>query len=362
MRSGGEDLYPNLYLFFVGAAGIGKSRPIRKARQYYKTIPGHNHAPDSMSATSLLEALQSHKVGGKAKGENDLIDNLDERNSMYITADELNAFLHSYDQEAIAYMCKFYDVDSFHQTRSTNKINRVIHSGQLNITAGTTPPNLMSYMPPGAWEQGFASRIIMIFSDLRYITDDFAEVEYGLNEDLVHDLLSIATTKGQFSATKEFQALVTEWKEAGEEPRPTHPKLLHYATRRTVHLYKLSMVASMDRSESLILTAEDWHRARGWLEDAESVMTDVFKAGAGNTDAKAMDEIYYYMLAQSKNGRTVPEYRLWKFAKEHVPAMSVQRLVENMVRAGQLEKVSYDKARRTWMWKATVPESLDGEE
>jgi hypothetical protein len=345
-----------MYIFFVGNAGIGKSRAINKGAEYYVHIPEHKRGPDSMTATSLIEALEDRRIGKKEGGEEALLDNLGTRNSMYITADELNAFIHKYDAEMIAYMCKFYDVRPFLQTRSTNQITRFVPMGQLNVAAGTTPVNLLKYMPENAWEQGFASRVIMIFSDMRYIVDDFAPIDRTLNDDLIHDLLSIATMSGQFQVTKEYQDAVNLWKASGEEPRPTHPKLMHYATRRAVHLYKLSMVAAVDRSEAMVITLDDWNQAKEWLEEAEQAMPDVFKAGAGNADAKAAEEIYHWLLVQGKNGRLVPEYRLWKFAAEHLPAMSVERVVGNMVKARQIQIVGTDKRNGYSMYKAVVPE------
>ena len=43
------------------------------------------------------------------------------------------------------------------------------------------------------------------------------------------------------------------------------PKLKHYCARRLLHVLKLSMVASIDRSSSLVLDRQDFERAKGWL-------------------------------------------------------------------------------------------------
>ena len=70
----------------------------------------------------------------------------------------------------------------------------------------------------------------------------------------------------------------------GEPPVPDHPKLIHYITRRRTHLYKLSMVASIDRSNALSLTQDDFNKALGWLIEAELTMPDIFKAGSTSVD------------------------------------------------------------------------------
>jgi len=214
-----------------------------------------------------------------------------EYNTLYITADELSAFMHKYDEEAVGVLSDFYDPQPYGQTRRGNDVNIKIKSPQVNLICGTTPSNLMKYMPETAWEQGFTSRVIMVFSDERQVHDDFESKDTSLNPDLISDLRSIGGLVGQFQVTPEYRDAVNEWRNSGEQPIPTHPKLLHYATRRRVHLYKLSMVSAVDHSDMLLLTKSDFARAMGWLLEAEHTMPDIFKAGAGNADARAMDEI-----------------------------------------------------------------------
>ena len=120
-------------------------------------------------------------------------------------------------------------------------------------------------MPEKAWGQGFTSRLIMIFSDERIIGDDFAEVEKTYSADLAHDLEIINEQIGQFEVTQAYQDAVNNWRALGEQPVPSHPKLIHYVTRRRTHLYKLSMVSAIDRSNALILTRMTSNRAMGWL-------------------------------------------------------------------------------------------------
>jgi hypothetical protein len=258
-------------------------------------------------------------------------------------------------------MSAFYDPTPYGQTRRGGDLNIKIKSPQLNVLCGTQPSTLMKFLPESAWEQGFTSRVIMIFSDERSIGDDFADKDTGLNDDLVHDLRSISTLVGEFQVTEAYRTAVNNWRQLGEPPVPTHPKLIHYATRRRVHLYKLSMVSAVDRSDVLMLTADDFNRAMTWLTAVEAVMPDIFKAGAGNADAKAMDEIYHYILTMSTRG-PVPERKIIAFAKERVPLHSIDRVVRIMQSAGMIEATHVDKRTGQRLWKAAVPDiDMDGD-
>jgi hypothetical protein len=284
-----------------------------------------------------------------------------EYNTMYITADELTAFMHKYSEEAMGFINHCHLCEPYGQTRRTGQINIKIKRPQLNMIVGAQPSILMDYLPPSAWDQGFCSRIIFVFSDERTIGDDFSETHNtDLSPDLVHDLLCISGLVGQFEVTTKFRDAITNWRSLGEPDVPTHPKLIHYATRRRVHLYKLAMVSAIERSDVLLLTVDDFNRALGWLLEAEQTMPDIFKAGAGNADARAMDEIYHYVLTF---GKPIREGKIIMFAKDLVPAHSLDRLLKNMENAGMLVPTTagnYLTGQR--MWRAAKPRMDGGED
>ncbi len=345
-------LHPNIYCFLVGHPGVGKTKTVRAVRKYYLETHEPHVAPTSMTGSAMVDTLKASKRTIIRIPEGPL-----EYNSMYITADELGAFMHKYDDEAIAILSAFYDPDEYGQRRRGNDLKIQIKSPQINLICGTTPSNLLKYLPESAWEQGFTSRVLMIFSDERTIGDDFADHDSSLSDDLIHDLRHIGSLMGKFEVTAEYRNCINLWREQGEPPVPTHPKLIHYATRRRVHLYKLSMVSAIDRSDTLLLTRADFNRALGWMVEAEASMPDIFKAGAGGADAKVIEEIYHYVLTQGAGSRVVPERKIIAFAKERLPIHSVMRVVEIMIASGQLVPqgaVDYRTGQRNF--KAGVPD------
>jgi len=70
--------------------------------------------------------------------------------------------------------------------------------------------------------------------------------------DLAHDLKIINSLYGEFTVTQSYKDAVNYWRSQGEPPTPDHPKLVHYITRRRVHIYKLSMIASINKSSGLV--------------------------------------------------------------------------------------------------------------
>lgn len=332
-----SNLYPNIYLFVIGHPGVGKSRTIAEGRRLVQGLSEFHLAPISMTFASLVDSMAKAKTVIAVPGQEPVT-----FNSMYICADELGAFIHKYEPEMIDGLAAFYDPAPYRQTRRGNDLDIKFDSPQLNILAGSTPQNLMGFMPEKAWGMGFSSRCIMIFSDERIVGDDFAPRESPKTGDLKADLTSIANLWGQFHVLPEYRDAVNNWRELGEPPVPNHPKLVHYITRRKTHLYKLSMVSSIDRSNALTLTATDFNRALGWLIEAEQTMPDIFKAGATSVDSQAMDEILHLIRVTEKD-YGVSEQKIIRFARERVPLHSIGRVIDILERSGQIFCLGVDK-------------------
>jgi len=313
-------------------------------------------APISMTFAAMADALCEAKRHVVVSGE------AVEFNSLYICAEEMGAFIHKYDNEMIDGLAAFYDPDPYAQRRRTNDIKFEIPSPQINMVAGVTPQNLLHVLPERAWGQGFMSRVIMVYSGERIVGDDFAPRPTVTTEALEHDLTIINNLYGQFHVTEEYRDCINLWRAADESvdgaPVPDHPKLTHYIIRRRVHLYKLSMIASVNRGNSLALTREDFNTALGWLAEAESLMPDIFKAGAGNIDGAAMDEIRHFVLAADR-GSGVSEQKIIHFAREHVPIHSILRIVEVMEKSGQLFCLGVERRTQIKFYSANRPVADD---
>lgn len=335
-------LYPNLYVFIVGHPGVGKNRIIRVAKRYMNELPEFHFAPTSLTGAALVDTLAASK-----RFIARLPDPPIEYNNTVITAEELTAFMHKYDDEMVGLLSAFYDPDPYAQSRRGRDIKIKIDHPQVNLMSGTTPSNLVQLMPDSAWDQGFTSRVIMVHSDERIIGDDFAGTSRGMDDSLVHDIKMIGALSGEFKVTQEYRSAVNDWRALGEPPVINHPKLLHYKTRRRVHLYKLSMVSAADRGDVLLLTKDDFNRALGWMLEAEALMPDIFTSGSTGTDARAIDEIFHHIKIADK-GDGVPEHQIVNFARSRVPMHSILRVIEIMVASGQITAKGIDKFGARW--------------
>lgn len=343
-------IYPNMYTFLVGHPGVGKSRTIGAARKMLETFgEGEFHiAPTDMTAASLVDTLKQaeRKKIDPANGISEIF------HSMLMMPDDWQVIMSSWKEDLIAALTTFYDVSiPFSQARRWTKEKKsTIKAPQLSILAGTTPKQLMSTMPEGSWEQGFASRTMFIFSDERIVGDSIFKKPEGNSDDLIHDLHIIHSLWGQLSNSGDFIESVDKWRKAGEPPRPNHPRLLHYNSRRLVHLLKLCIIACVDRGEKLIIDQCDFERAMKWLLEAEYFMPDIFKAGSGNADSKAMEEIQHFIQIQ---GRVLEEWEVMAFASKIIPVQSLHRLLDVMIRSNMIRHVGNNPQYGTGRYSAS---------
>jgi len=105
------------------------------------------------------------------------------------------------------------------------------------------------------------------------------------------------------------------------------------------------MVSAIDRSNALVLTRADFNRAMGWLLEAEGTMGEIFKAGATNADAQAMEEIIHFIKINDK-GFGVSEQKITRFAADRIPIHSILRTIEILEKSGQIDLRGVDRATK----------------
>jgi len=328
-------LYPNLYAFLVGPPGIGKSKSISAIGRYLRELEGLHIAPTSVTGASLIDALDAAKV------RIDISTKFDERldyNSMLAMPDELSALMHEYDRALVAVLTTVYDCLPYSQTRRHGDVSIKIQHPQLSVLAGDTTSHLLKTLPEGVWDQGLMSRTLLIFSDDRPMQDDIFDQKEFYSEDLEHDLFSIFALQGQCRVTQPYRDAYNAWRKVGCPPAPTHPRLVHYNSRRGAHLLKLSIIASVDLGDELVLDRVHFDRALGWLLGAERYMPFTFQVSS-SVDSRAIDEVVHWV----KEKGTVSSGQLIMFMAQRMPINTIDRTITLMKDSRMLIVASADR-------------------
>lgn len=335
-------LYPNSYVVLVGPAGVGKSLATNLVYDLLNEIRSPENpfhlAPTSLTKASLIDALND--------AERRIVRPMDTPpvhsfNSLTVVPNEFSVFLPAWEGDFMAVLTDIWDCKHYSETRRTNKLSVSIPRIQLNIFSATTPAQLTNLLPEGAWEQGFMSRILLVYSGEQVANDLFTELEFesDLYKGLIHDLTGINKLWGERVFDEDAKAAIRAWAKAGGAPVPDHPKLLGYTARRAAHLLKLCTVASAASSDEPVITVDHVAEALDWLVEAETFMPDIFKSMKVGADARAIDECYHFAIrAYMKEQNPVLEHRLVHFLQERVPAHSVPHIIKTMEQSQLLKR------------------------
>jgi len=339
VKTKGSELYPNLYVVICAPPGIGKTEVTWRVRALWADMEEHHVADSSLTKAALIDRL--------AEATRRVVRTFDPTpvhtfNSLLIASNELGVLLPAYENEFMNTLTDLYDGKGYSESRRTRDLKIKVDRPNLNIFAGCTPGYLRETLPPGAWDQGFLSRVIIVYSGEQPLTSLFTEREDDskVMKVLLDRLEQIGELFGKFSFTTEAKEFMDSWYLGGQPPKPTHPRLAHYNTRRAAHLLKLAMVASVSISDKLIIEIEHLHRALDWMVEAEEFMPDIFKSMKTGGDGQTIEDLYHHLYTLYMKGgkKPIQEARLIMFLQERTPSHNIVRILEIMERAKMIGK------------------------
>lgn len=337
VKTAGRLLYPNMYVLLIGGPGVGKTDAIREVFDFSDKVPTLHLAPSNISRASLIDSL--NKAHRSILRPADPVPHTS-FNMLTAAADELGVFLAQYETSFMSTLNKLYDGTVYTEEKRSMKEGIKMEKPLLNIIAGTTPAWLGGNLPETAWAEGFSSRLVMIYSGERIKVDPWSVPvdDEALRAALEFDLKEIHQLYGQFSFEEEVADAYREWYMADGPPQPDHPKLEHYIPRRHIHLLKLCIVMSAQRSGDMVIRMEDYQAALDMFLEAESFMPDVFRAMRMiNQDVAVYDETFRFLhLTFAKEGKAIPEHRIIHFISQRAPSHSVKNILAVMLDAGMI--------------------------
>jgi hypothetical protein len=348
----GSALYPTMYIILVAPPGVGKTVVTSLVRKIWAEIPDQYLAASSVTKASLIDDLREAERTIIRPQETPSTQVF---HSLKIAANELGVFIPSYENDFMNVLTDIYDGHGYSERRRTKDINFNLEKPQINFLAATTPGYLNNMLPEGAWDQGFLSRTMLVYSgDLRLISP-FSNLRTKTDElkPLVADLKSIALMYGEFKFEEEAANALVQWHLGGGKPTPDHPKLHNYLTRRTSHLIKLCMIASAASGPGFTITLDHYTTAMDWLIELEHYIPDIFKSMQTGGDSKAIEDTWYFaMKLYASTKKPIEERKIIQYLQQRVPAHSIDQVITIMLRAKLMQEVEVNKIGKCYIPKS----------
>lgn len=352
--------FPNLFVILIGRPGIGKSEAINGVRALVAStkieglVDSACHlAPVDVTKASLYDYLSKAKIrktGPDPEAEALGVDQGFHYHSAFLAVTELSDLIRDHDTALLGALHGLYDclpfIEEERRYRADNPIK--IPRPQISLLGGTTPAYISRTFPPSAWDEGFMARSILIYSSDMIEPDLFGSEEEVTDpyiaRELVEDLRQIGTMVGRMQFSDDCKSAMKQWQRSGREPKPTHNRLEHYCTRRMRHAIKLSIIASADRGNDLVVTAEDFQQALAWMIEAEEAMPQIFMEMVGKSDGQVMAELAHFVRAQFESvmpglkAQPVRRGLLVNFLRNKVPSYQIDKIIETACEAEMIQK------------------------
>jgi hypothetical protein len=282
---------PNFYIFLVSPPGvISKSTTLSIGAALLREVPGVSFGPEALTWQVLVEALANSKeeVPMVLNGENVFFP----MSCLSIAAGELGTLVAPNNREMIDALVSLWDgkVGAWEKWTKTSGKDTIINPF-INIASCTTPSWIAQNFPEELVGGGFTSRCIFLFGEkkrklIAYPSQHLPPGFAKLREDLIYDLITIASLNGPIRMTPEAIRLGEAWYEKHyTDDQSELGRFAGYLARKQTHIHKLAMILTVAKSNELVITAETLTEAIQIVTEIEPSMKRVFESigleGAG---------------------------------------------------------------------------------
>ena len=283
--------YPNMYIVLVGPSGkCRKGTAMGDGEGFLKDL-GIKIASTSITREALIHQLKvSSDTSITADGKMSM------HSSLTIFSKELTVFLGYNNQQLMADLTDWYDCAPWWEYRTKNMGTDDISGVWVNLIGATTPDLLQTTLPRDAIGGGLTSRIIFVYENKKSHTEPFpvqTKEEMELSNLLRIDLEKISMLQGEFTVTDSFIDVWIDWytKVDNSPPPFDDHRFAGYFERRPTHMYKLCMIFSASRSDSMRIDTIDFDRALDLLMRTEKMMPYTFSGLGKSSNSDSLNRM-----------------------------------------------------------------------
>lgn len=291
---GSWEVYPYLYLLFIGPPGNLKTTTTSYNVKLLDEIPGLTPAPDQVTVPKLASALVDA-----------------EDCSVYINAGELSEFIIKSGKDMYSFLTKAYDGAKKLSVGTHMRGIELAENPCVNFLGASTLETLSDILPQAALDGGFGRRCIFIYEEeprrrkLMYTDVDVKGINLTYKDNLIHDLKYIANNLfGNFKLTDEAVTKFDTWhKDGAGYEKGKLDRLKGYYETKPAHVMKAAMllkIADGDviHKDQLCLTWQNIEEAIQLVESIEPSMHKVI-GGMGKNPYKGDMKSMFQYVAQN---------------------------------------------------------------
>lgn len=347
-----KPVFPSLYTFLVGDAGVGKGLVIEEVEKILKhnqmrmteeelrkdMLFGSMHLSKKASDKGKIElpllvhvgpnsTTFEHMVFEMASNTRSFFYGPPESKKLYIHSSicfclpEMASLFRKDTHDLVNFLLQTYDCGDYNRS-TLGRGDDDIKNCCLNIIAGTTPSFIRRVFSQDLLDQGFSSRSMFIFAKEnrfnRVKPPEFNTEQEAAYAELLKHIKNVSLSFGEVKFTDEADAFLEHW---GQTVLPyqimyVHEKQKSFCARIPVTAQKLAMAKHFSESEDMLVTKEDCEWAVEATERISKNMMGCFQGEAKNPLEDVTKEIMRYLKTQTKSGGAGTNALLVEFYKD----------------------------------------------
>lgn len=357
MKWGHGVIYPNQYIILVGPSGQSRKGEAINIGKSLLADVGIPMTAERVTREALIRFMKT-KVSNFTNPTNNKITF---QSAITCVSEELSVFLGQREIGMLSDLTNWYDSRDEWTYETKNQGTDRVMGMCFNLLGGTAPDWLPSMLPQEAIGGGFTSRCIFVVEEhKRKVVPDpnLSGDELALRAGLTADLEGINLLAGEMRFSPQAKQRYEEWY-VEEEARYkagkssiTDPRFAGYSARRATHIKKIAMALSASRGSDLIISENDFARAKGLIEVVERKMPRVFIGLGKARFAEATETVLVYVQAQGKTSR---QEILRRFYRD-VDAYTLEQVEKVLVQMGMVQVMR--NGTGDWYYTYCGPEGM----
>ena len=304
----GSPIMPNLYVFLVGPASVGKGAAISQAvRLLHNAELGINQFRRKTTSAFLMDLL------GRPISRDGEMTEPDSR--LWLIMDELANDLGQAKQadDFIKFMTELFTATDYPLNTGTRTDGYVsIQKPCVNWTVGTTKEWMFDVMTKQTIYSGFTARVMFCFRD--YIDKRIArpippEDAEKMQAALINKLRVLYSLEGEMKLDGPCEKMHDKW--YMERPKPTNELLIPSWKRGHDIILKLAMLFSVNENAKMIIKQHHLRKAITTFENAFADLTIMIDLACGTQESAETDSVEQAIKSMGKITRTQLTRKLW---------------------------------------------------
>lgn len=335
LQWGFERIYPNLFTVLVGPSGRArKGIALGIAKTLLLELSTVSVAPEASNREVLILAMKRANGNFKDPTSGKIVFHC----AITAFSEELSVLLGQGDIKLLANLTDWYDSKDAWTYETVSRGRDELQGICFNLLGATAPEWIQSMLPQEAVGGGFTSRVIFIVEENKGKTvaaHDITAKEISLRGELKRDLERMNQLCGGFEFDTAGRQAYISWYEEQDrllskgKPAVEDIRFAAYCERRSTHLRKLMILASASRGDSLLLTGDDFARAKRILEAAETKMGKTFGGLGKSKTSDATEQILEYIKHVGTTTRSVLLTRFYRDIDNNT-LQEIETMLENM--------------------------------